>query len=325
MNLEEAIIYDYIGEGTLLHFTNPKQLISALKKGKIYVGRDGLKTIRPSAATKDNISDLHGERDRPGSYQTKDTKDFGWDKFHGKFNAREEQQIYDSGKDFVKIVIDGSKLKGGEARGLKIEKKNEDNKTLFNKVKHFIGSYRDDDAEMFIKEVSPFINKLHTSKGGKKASLDELYNSIPDKLQKSLIKKYTGINHRGNVMSALEAAYNYRGVSRERKGTEVINYKKKSKFSSIPLNRKYMKIEFLKKPTMKGMGLIELAQQIKDNKKLFKSNAILEKIIKDADAMERGEKPEREKTPIKPKKKIVKEKSAYHDDDKNDKKGFRTF
>ena len=324
MTLEEAILYDYIGEGTLLHYTNPQKLVDSLKKGKIYIGRDGLNTIRPSAANSETIDSFKDELDRPGSYQTKDIKDFGWDKYHSKYNAKDEQMKYDSGNGSVKITIDGSKLKDGEVRGLKINKKNEAGKTTFNKIKHFINSYKDDDAQKFIKEVSPYINKLHTKNGGKKVSLDDLYNSVPKKEREKIAKRY-GLVHRGKVMSALEAVYNHRGTSGKRKGTEVINYKNKSKGSTIPINGKFMNFEFTKEPILKDNELLSLAKQIKDNRELFKGNTVLDKILKDAEAIEKGEKPEKAKSSIKIKKPYKKEKSLYHELDSKNGKGFETF
>jgi hypothetical protein len=331
MTLEEAILYDYIGEGTLLHYTTPQALASILKKGKLYVGRDGLNTIRPSAANKetvDNFKDGSGSHGRPSEWQTRDSRDRrknlsakDW-KFN-KYNAAEEQHIYDTGKNSIKVVIDGSKIKDGELRGLKVEKKNNAEGELFNLVKHSLDTIYDKSAKAFIQAVAPYINKVHAKNGGKKIGLEKLYKSIPEKKRKEIEKSF-GIPHRGKMISALEAAYNYRGAGQKRKGTEIVKYKSNNKFSSIPVNGKFMKFEFTKMPHLKDQDLIELAKQIKDNKELFKGNDILTELLKSAEAVKKGEKPKREKKPIKIKKKKEDDKGqkAYHEIEDKDGKGF---
>ena len=335
MTLDEAILYDYIGEGTLLHYTTPEALASILKKGKLYVGKDGLNTIRPSAASKENVDSMkqpktsHG---RPSKWQTRDSRDrrttlSSKDWSYNKYNAKEEQSIYDSGKNSIKIIIDGSKLKSGELRGLKIEKKNNANEDLMQQVKHSLDSILDGPAEKFIKEVAPYVNKFHTKNGGKKLSpseVNDLISTIPKDKKDALSKKY-GLFHNGKVYSAIKAAYEYRNAARNRKGTEIVKYKDNKKFSSIPVNAKFMKFEFLHKPTMKDNDMIALAKHIDDNRELFKNNDVLKDIMKTAKMIENGEKPEKKTKPIKIKKAKVKEKPNPYHINKDNGKGFEVY
>lgn len=253
MNLREAI-----GERELHHYTKYVFLQNILKAGALrlnkYVGtpkgHGQLATVRPSMITKENLENLSSASDGG-----------------------------------VKFIIDASKASDA-VRGLKISPLAELPVMHREEIEKMVGPRNSKKINLIMKELVSLMKKYpklgsytatyDTKENTKEIFGEEAYDAVVKHMEKWNYSM-TRPNHVMNV------AKRYRKYTDSREGEERLTLKNKGQHEqSLPLNKKYIKIELTKPDDMNDRLYKEkLVREMKKNKDLFVQNDIFKDMIKE--------------------------------------------